>query len=407
MDVLLSIIVPIYRVEEYLHQCIDSIINQTYMKLEILLIDDGSDDNCPAICDEYARTDKRIRVIHKTNGGADSARKVGIMAATGKYVGYVDGDDWIEPHMYERLIYLAETYKVNVVESGVIDTVYKNTFIRTSRLNEGVYIGTDFEKEIEPFILYGGTFFEYGITGSLCNKIFERGLIKKYQMLPETSAHLADDIMCSLPCIVDAKSIYITYEAFYHYRVRNNSYKYTLRKDIADIVGKCFPDWVRRFSSAKNLSCIEKQMEYVAMYLLLMKAAYVFDDIESGELLIPFGGIESKKKIVLYGAGATGIYLYDYLTNQRKINVIWVDKNYKNFQNDLPVVSPDILRWGDYDYIVISVLWASKVDDIKKDIMKQGVSDCKIRWICNEYILDSRLLLKKAAINGHTAFSQL
>lgn len=226
MDVLLSIIVPIYRVEEYLRQCIDSIISQTYKRLEILLIDDGSDDNCPFICDEYARIDKRIKVIHKTNGGLDSARKAGVMAATGKYVGDVDGDDWVEPQMFERLVYLAEKHKVSVIESGIIDTAGDYTYVRTSRQKEGVYIGEDFEREIEPYVLYGGEFFEYGITASLWNKIFERELIRKYQMLPELTAHLLDDLMCSLPCIVDAKSICITYEAFYHYRVRNNSYKF-------------------------------------------------------------------------------------------------------------------------------------------------------------------------------------
>ena len=112
MGELISVIVPIYRVEKYVEQCIQSICNQTYRNLEIILVDDGSDDECPQICDRYAQRDERIKVIHKENGGLDSARKVGILAATGKYIGYVDGDDWIEPEMYEKL--LESIYKFDV-----------------------------------------------------------------------------------------------------------------------------------------------------------------------------------------------------------------------------------------------------------------------------------------------------
>lgn len=99
----ISIIVPVYNAENYLGRCIDSIINQTYRFLDIILVDDGSTDNSGKICDEYAIRDKRIRVIHKQNGGLSDARNVGIEAAKGKYIGFVDADDYISEHMYERL----------------------------------------------------------------------------------------------------------------------------------------------------------------------------------------------------------------------------------------------------------------------------------------------------------------
>lgn len=103
MSNLVSVIVPIYKVEKYLCQCIDSIIAQTYQNLEIILVDDGSPDGCGATCDEYAQNDSRIRVIHKENGGLSSARNVGLAAATGEYVMFVDSDDWIEPDSIQRL----------------------------------------------------------------------------------------------------------------------------------------------------------------------------------------------------------------------------------------------------------------------------------------------------------------
>ena len=100
---LISIIVPVYKVEPYLNKCVDSIINQTYKNIEIILVDDGSPDNCPKICDKYALLDQRIRVIHKENGGLSSARNAGISIATGEYIGFVDSDDYIAPTMYETL----------------------------------------------------------------------------------------------------------------------------------------------------------------------------------------------------------------------------------------------------------------------------------------------------------------
>lgn len=101
---MISVIVPIYKVESYLRQCVDSILNQTYKDLEIILVDDGSPDNCPQICDEYASLDSRIIVIHKKNGGLSDARNKALKVATGDYISFVDSDDWLESTMYERLL---------------------------------------------------------------------------------------------------------------------------------------------------------------------------------------------------------------------------------------------------------------------------------------------------------------
>lgn len=100
---LISIVVPVYKVEPYLDKCVSSIVNQTYKNLEIILVDDGSPDNCPAMCDAWAEKDNRIRVIHKPNGGLSDARNAGMSVATGELMAFVDSDDWIAPDMYEKL----------------------------------------------------------------------------------------------------------------------------------------------------------------------------------------------------------------------------------------------------------------------------------------------------------------
>ncbi len=103
-QLLISIIVPIFNVEKYIRQCVDSILCQTYKEIEIILVDDGSPDNCGKICDEYASIDERVIVIHKENGGLSSARNAGIDIAKGEYLGFIDADDWIKPDMYESML---------------------------------------------------------------------------------------------------------------------------------------------------------------------------------------------------------------------------------------------------------------------------------------------------------------
>ena len=115
----LSVVVPVYKVEAYLEKCVSSLLNQVFHDFEVILVDDGSPDNCGAICDELAKNDYRIRVIHKNNGGLSDARNVGIEAAKGDYIGFVDSDDWIAPEMYEKLLQVAGESKADIAVCGV------------------------------------------------------------------------------------------------------------------------------------------------------------------------------------------------------------------------------------------------------------------------------------------------
>jgi len=115
---LISIIIPIYKVEDYIRCCIDSILSQTYKNLEIILVDDGSPDNCGSVCEEYSLKDKRIKVIYKKNGGLSSARNAGLDIASGEYIGFVDSDDWIENDMYESLYNAIIFHKADISVCG-------------------------------------------------------------------------------------------------------------------------------------------------------------------------------------------------------------------------------------------------------------------------------------------------
>lgn len=137
----LSIIVPVFRVEQFLNKCVDSILNQTYRNLEVILVDDGSTDNCPRICDEYSQADPRVRVIHKKNGGLCSARNAGLDIATGEYVTFVDSDDWIEPDAYAEMIRISLDYRADITGGGTDTSVrgkQRTKYLRPNSTNHVV-----------------------------------------------------------------------------------------------------------------------------------------------------------------------------------------------------------------------------------------------------------------------------
>lgn len=125
----ISVIVPIYKVEKYLKRCVDSILNQTYRDLEVILVDDGSPDGCPAMCDEYAKKDSRIKVVHKKNGGLSSARNAGMKMATGEYVSFIDSDDWIALDTYEYELGVIARTGADAVQVSFITAHDDNTVV--------------------------------------------------------------------------------------------------------------------------------------------------------------------------------------------------------------------------------------------------------------------------------------
>lgn len=405
MNIKISIIVLVYRVEKYLKQCIESIINQTYKNLEIILVDDGSDDLCGEICDEYAEEDSRIKVVHKKNGGIDSARKAGIQVATGTYVGYVDGDDWIEPTMYERLIKIAIENDVEIVESGVIDS-YGDVFeYREPYFEEGCYKGDKFD-EIAPYVIYSGKFFYFGIQTYLVTKLFRRDKFIQFQMMKDYSENITDDPMVTFPAILSLRSIYITHECFYHYRVRKDSAKHSIRLDIPEKLMAVYRNDLVRFAGSKKEDNVSGQLSYLYLYLLLAKAIYVFDDDEQDLYLKPFGHLNKKDRIVLYGAGVVGINLMNYIRRVNGNVVFWADRNYKNLDEDLRVGSPKDILTIEFDYLVIAILSEKAVNSAKQQLEKAGVPREKIVWIKSEYISHPKELLEGAQYKGEPIFRQ-
>lgn len=220
----LSVIVPIYKVEEYLPECIESIINQTFSDMEIILVDDGGTDNCPNICDDYARKDKRIKVIHKENGGLVSARKAGIRAATGKYVAFVDGDDSIAEGMYETMYLNAVQSDADIVVEGFEFVYPDRAELWSDNVDDGEYDKEKLIKNIYPVMMCHDNTMVRNVAPAIWSKIYRRELL--YSLLSEMNEGIRDgeDAAVTYPCLFAAeKVVFLTSEHHYRYRMNPES----------------------------------------------------------------------------------------------------------------------------------------------------------------------------------------
>ncbi len=222
MAPVLSIIVPVFNVRAFLPKCLESILSQTFTDFELIIVDDGSDDGSGEICDGFREKDGRIKVIHKANDGVVSARKTGLSAAEGMYVGYVDGDDWIEPQMYENMLGYMEEYNCDLV---MCDVTHENkTFPMSSGgtnmdIRGGYYDYDDIKEKILPNMIYAGEFYKFGIYPVIWNKLYKREKLLAHQMAVSNDIKTGEDAACVYPYIFDSKSMYFIKNAvMYHYR---------------------------------------------------------------------------------------------------------------------------------------------------------------------------------------------
>ena len=238
---LISVIVPVYNTEAYLENCIQSIVNQTFANLEIILVDDGSTDHSSQICDQWAEKDSRIQVIHKPNGGLSSARNAGLRKASGQYIGFVDSDDYIEPSMYETLYDLLHGSTVKVSCCSIC-RIHKNGILVKNELSTNGIL--DIASALNA-VFYGQA------DTSMCNKLFDRRVLKN-DIFPEGETN--EEFSILIPILVQAGGIACTSKSLYYYFKREDS-----------ITGQ---QCLQEYSSGlvhKNLGLIKKQLEEYAL----------------------------------------------------------------------------------------------------------------------------------------------
>ena len=209
---LISIIVPIYHVEQYLNRCVESIVNQTYSNLEIILVDDGSPDNCPKMCDDWAKRDSRIKVIHKGNGGLSDARNAGRKIAKGDVISFIDSDDWIDPNFFEVMLNVMQDDESDIVSCGVKWVDEDGDLLRLVSVNEHEMLNThDSMQEL----LHDGKLKQH-----VWNKLYRRNVIEN---IPFEKGKYHEDVFWSYQVIGRAKKISVIADSFYNYVQRTDS----------------------------------------------------------------------------------------------------------------------------------------------------------------------------------------
>lgn len=222
-EIAVSVIVPIYKVQAYLQECIESILAQSLEKIEIILVDDGGTDECPSICDRYAAQDARVKVIHKPNGGLISARQAGLALAQGVYIGFVDGDDIIDRDFYKTLCKAACDENADVVCSGyTILEKDKKTPVLEPCVEHGVYPRAEIEAKIFPHLICENV--TYGrMIDSVWSKIFRREVFCKYGIdMPEAIGTWEDFGFSKAAMMVSQKIIVLEYAGYYYRQVETS-----------------------------------------------------------------------------------------------------------------------------------------------------------------------------------------
>lgn len=399
---LISVLVPIYNIDRYLGICIESLINQTYDNLEIILVDDGSPDRCGEICDLYARKDSRIKVIHKQNEGLVSARKTGLLASTGEYIGYVDGDDWVGPGFYHALYSSIRESKADIAIAGFSRDLFASTINILNAIPSGMYEGETLN-EIKKLMISDGSFYRHGITTYLWNKLFKRIVIEQAQMAVDDRITIGEDAATTYPAIMNSRKIVITDNCAYHYRQREDSMLKTTTNHnneflkvmyLHDFMKETLKNWPEEFE-------LLKQIDNLILSTFIIRSGGTLKDCDESVIGFPFSVDFTDKRVVIYGAGTFGQQLVRRLKKDNHCTIAtWIDDDYWEYRRCCIDVDPiEQLCDVEYDAIIIALMDPIQIRKVKAILNDYGVEEQKIITISTtteQRIKALKLYLKEA-----------
>lgn len=375
----ISILVAVYNVENYIERCIESIIGQSYRNLEIMLIDDGSTDRCPEICDDYAKRDERIRVIHRHNGGLVSVRKMGAAAVTGDYVLSVDGDDWIEKDRIEVLVRdgILPTHADMICLAGhILDFEEKESIYQCINAPIRLFENDEIETGIFPLML------KQDIIWSLWSWAIRKELLLKNQILVDDRVTNGDDFLCVCFCLLEAKSAMTIQQGGYHYTMRTSSlsHQITTPSDENFLRMKIWYQVLKDQLEQRHAS--EKVQEVCNQIAIdhVMGLDYSLFLRRFPDYLFPFSNVNSGARIVVYGAGRFGYRFVQSLSKAEKYSIVlWVDQDQtRPAVPGYTISSREAIPSVDYDFIVVAIKDAAVSKEIKHSLILDGIPEEKI-----------------------------
>lgn len=374
---LISVIVPVFNVEEYVTECIESIVNQTYQNIQIILVDDGSQDLSGTICDQYAALDKRIEVIHQFNKGLVVARKSGLKRAQGDYIGFVDGDDYIEADMYENLLREIQESDVDFIHSGFIQN--GETIIPFTRSNICFSKAEEKERIIRTAIFGKESY----IAPSIWSKLFKAHIIKMcYSQIPD-SAQYGEDLINLCICIKECNKAVLMDKAYYHYRYREDSI--TNEKNLKGLENT-FRYFGNVCDTLKQYECYEELKNLVIENVCanILKKIRVISkyDFQIAQYYFADSDRLQGKKVVIYGAGVVGKDYYAQISRYMDCDIVaWVDTYPEKYDYPhIKVLGTEKLGTIEYDILLIAVAKDKIAQEIRSFLKTRGVEGSKIFW---------------------------
>lgn len=392
----ISIIVPVYNSEAYLQECLESICCQTFFEFEVIIVDDGSTDKSSAICNRFVDKDNRFFCIHNANNeGPVYSRKIGFQKSRGKYIGFVDSDDWIEPDMYQKLY---DSIRVENVEISMCSR-YEDDESGSRKVYHGIapgrYEKSQLENDVYPLMMVNNAFFEWGIFPGLWDKLFKRESIEHFLLSIPDSIRMGDDAACTFPCLLNVKAINILNECLYHYRqtphslvrrvenseVERNRFKTLYHHGLNTMKGETYD--------------LSNQWLQYCMFLMTPRADILYKDMEKNEFLFPFSGVMKGSKVIIYGMGLWGQRIYAWLERTGFCIVVGAaDKNYRSLQKQgINVDSIDDVVNIEHDVIFITASFEKTRNAIKNDLRTRFPNEV----ICT---LDKSIIFSKETLNA-------
>ncbi len=382
-----SIIIPAYNVEKYLYDCVNSVINQTYKNLDIILVDDGSVDKTADICDGLAEKDTRIRVFHKQNEGLSAARNDGIEHSKGGFICFLDGDDALHPRFVEKLLTVADEHVCDIAQCDYY-TVRDHSSPAFDMKNTPVEIFAG-EDSINAYYAHN-----YSTFNSACMKIYRRNLFADIRF---PVGRLREDEFTTWKVLKEASRIVYLHEYLYLYTIRNDSImgetnintfldgmdafreraEYYYEHGFLKAASRAYCDLINEIDKALGLRTDDAVLRDQLLRdrdeteRLLQKLHYGF--------IFPFSRIPKDSSVAIYGAGKVGQAYYSQLMECDQFkDVLWVDAY--SLRGNEQVESIDKLLLKNYDRIVVAVRDIGMAEDISNTLQSMGINSDKIVW---------------------------
>ncbi len=377
----ISIIIPIYNTRPYIKECIESVVNQSYRNLEIILVDDGSTDGCAEICDEYARTDARVRVIHKPNGGLVSARKLGITICTGEYIAPIDSDDYVSNNMIEQMVNAVKLYNAEIVQCGVRYHYSTGEFVDFDEpLENGLYNLENINSDAHKCLFWDFTRSKRGIRSNMWSCLFKKDLIYKYQMLVPDDLTNGEDDACFYPTFLNAKSYYLIDKPLYNHFFRMGSMSstegsFTLKQmtQIDELIRPCLGIYMtdsKLYLGYKRYLLFRIEIVMRNNYKIGLTSNYRF----------PSDVVPYNSKVVVYGAGKIG---QSFVAQNESVHwfdmVAWVDSYREDTIFGKRIEKPDVIRSISYDFILIAID-KRKYAEVREHLIEIGYAEKILLW---------------------------